>query len=90
MAKVAAGGQPFSLAAGAQVSGDVTITKVIHITSGATDTFLLQDGNGKTVLQGSSAVAKEAKVYDFPVPMTVNNLGCAQLSAGGSLQIFTA
>lgn len=88
MAKVASGGQPFSIAAGQQIPGDMSIGKVIHITNGATDTFLLQDGNGKTVLQGSSAVAKEAKTYDFPIPMGVNNLGCATLSAGGTLLVF--
>lgn len=87
MAKVAAGGQPFSIAQGAQVSGDMTIGKILHIPAAIGDTFLLQDGKGNIVCQGKASSAG-AQPYDFPIPMGVNSLGCAQLSAGGTLLVF--
>jgi hypothetical protein len=67
MAKVASGGQPFSISAGQQTPGDMTIVKVIHIPSVVNDTFVLQDGNGKLVLQGKAQTAG-AQSYDFPIP----------------------
>jgi hypothetical protein len=88
MAKVAGGGQPFTIAQGAQVPGDLTIGKIIHIASASGDTFLLQDGKGKLVCQGKASAAA-AQSYDFPIPVGVNTLGCAQLSAGGTLLVFS-
>jgi hypothetical protein len=85
--KVASGGQPFSIAQGGQIPGDMTIAKVVHIPVAAGDTFLLQDGNGKTVLQGKAQTVG-AQPYDFPFPMGVNNLGCAQLTVNNTLWIF--
>jgi hypothetical protein len=87
MAKVASGGQPFSIAAGQQISGDMTIVKVVHIPTTLGDTFLLQDSKGNAVLQGK-AQNTGAQPYDFPTPMAVNGLGCA--SATGVVWIYTA
>ncbi len=87
MAKVASGGQPFSIAQGGQIPGDITIGKVVHIPVAANDTFTLSDGNGKLVLQGKAATAG-AQAYDFPIPMGVNNLGCSQLTGAGTLLVF--
>ena len=89
MAKVASGGQPFSIAAGQQIPGDMTLAKVVHVPNAAGDTFLLQDGNGKLVLQGK-AQTTGAQPYDFPIPVGVNGLGCAQLSALNTLWVYPA
>lgn len=89
MAKVASGGQPFSIAAGQQIPGDMTIAKVVHIPVAAGDTFLLQDGNGKTVLSGK-AQSVGAQPYDFSIPVGVNGLGCASLTASNALWVYPA
>jgi hypothetical protein len=89
MAQVAKGGLPFSIAAGQQIPGEMALSKVVFNPSGATDSFILQDANGKLVLQGKvSAVATQP--YDFSTPIEVNGLGCAQLSAGATLLVYPA
>ena len=89
MAKVASGGQPFSIAVGQQIAGEIALAKVLHVPSAAAQGFLLNDVNGKTIVQELSSGAG-AKEYLFPTPISVVGLGCAVLTAGGQLFVYMA
>lgn len=89
MAQAAKGGLPFSITPGQQVTGETLVSKVVHIPAAANDTFILQDGTGKLFLQGKAS-GTGAQPYDYPTPVQVKDLGCAQLSAGGTLLVYPA
>lgn len=84
MAELGVGKLPFSLAAGGQKVGRTSIIIVYWFNpSSVGDTFTLTNNEGNVILQGRCEVANQSQWFDFSLmPISVDGVGCAQLSSG--------
>jgi hypothetical protein len=89
MSQAAKGGSPFTMTLGNQVVGEMSISQIIYTPGGSNESFILVDDKGKNVLTGNKS-GTTPQAYVFIPPIEVGGLGLSAMSAGGTLQVFTA
>jgi hypothetical protein len=82
---------PFTLAQGAEESGQIAVAFVYWLNpTNVGDTFKLVDSKGNTAFTGRCEVASQSQLFDFSgAPIKMNGISMNQLSSG-TMYIYPA